>query len=74
MNGDDRIVYYGVNVPDLAKVQAGEYKVILTYTATAKLPPAPTLREATPNHFHIDREADKSQPNILMGTNLATAY
>ena len=72
MNGDDRVVYYGVNIPDITKIQAGEYKTTLTYTATAKIPPAPILQSITPDNFEIDSDSVKTVSLTLRGSNLTT--
>lgn len=72
VNGDDRAVYYGVNIPDITKIQAGEYKTTLTYTATAKIPPAPILQSITPDNFEIDSDSVKTVSLTLRGSNLTT--
>ena len=72
VNGDDRAVYYGVNIPDITKIQAGEYKTTLTYTATAKIPPAPILQSITPDNFEIDSDSVKTVSLTLKGSNLTT--
>ena len=72
VDGDDKFIYYGVNVPDATKIQAGEYKISLVYTATAKIPPAPILQSVTPGNYVVDTGYVKSIKVKLTGNNLST--
>ncbi len=68
---DTQNIYYGANVE--STLQAGEYSAHITYTATVKLPPAPTNLSVQPNQY----ELGSGEPNtitISATSGLASTY
>ena len=69
-SSDNQNIYYGANVEQFFR--AGTYSEEVVYTATVKLPAAPTNLSITPNSYEAD---GCSTPDVtITGTNLESAY
>ncbi len=68
---DMQNIYYGVNTEPT--LQAGEYSTTITYTATVKLPAAPTNLSVSPNSYELG-SGDSNTVTISAGSGLTSAY
>ena len=68
---DTQNIYYGVNTEPT--LQAGEYSTTITYTATVKLPAAPTNLSVSPNSYKLG-SGDANTVTISASSGLASAY
>ena len=68
---DMQNIYYGVNTEPT--LQAGEYSTTITYTATVKLPAAPTNLSVSPNSYKLG-SGDANTVTISAGSGLTSAY
>lgn len=68
---DTQNIYYGVNAEPT--LQAGEYSTTITYTATVKLPAAPTNLSVSPNSYELG-SGDANTVTISAGNGLTSAY
>ena len=69
---DSYPVYYGVKVDNPSQLLAGDYQTQVVYTATVKLPPAPTNLSASSTSYELGSGADSTV--TITGTNLASTY
>lgn len=76
--GYSQNVYFGVRVDNPTSLQAGNYSTQVVYTATAKLPPAPTITSTTPNTYELgsntNMNSNNRYPVTITGANLASTY
>ena len=68
---DMQNIYYGVNTEPT--LQAGEYSTTITYTATVKLPAAPTNLSVSPNSYKLG-SGDANTVTISADSGLTSAY
>ena len=68
---DMQNIYYGVNTEPT--LQAGEYSTTITYTATVKLPAAPTNLSVSPNSYGLG-SGDSNTVTISADSGLTSAY
>ena len=68
---DTQNIYYGANVEPT--LQAGEYSTTITYTATVKLPAAPTNLSVSPNSYELG-SGDSNTVTISAGSGLTSTY
>ena len=68
---DMQNIYYGVNTEPT--LQAGEYSTTITYTATVKLPAAPTNLSVSPNSYELG-SGDSNTVTISADSGLASTY
>lgn len=68
---DMQNIYYGVNTEPT--LQAGEYSTTITYTATVKLPAAPTNLSVSPNSYELG-SGDSNTVTISAGSGLTSTY
>ena len=68
---DTQNIYYGVNTEPT--LQAGEYLTTITYTATVKLPAAPTNLSVSPNSYKLG-SGDANTVTISANSGLTSAY
>ena len=68
---DMQNIYYGVNTEPT--LQAGEYSTTITYTATVKLPAAPTNLSVSPNSYELG-SGDANTVTISASSGLTSAY
>ena len=70
--GDAFRFYYGVRVDNPSELLAGDYQTEVVYTATVKLPPAPTNLSVQPNTYELG-SGENGQVTIN-GANLKSVY
>ena len=68
---DMQNIYYGVNTEPT--LQAGEYSTTITYTATVKLPAAPTNLSVSPNSYELG-SGGANTVTISAGSGLTSTY
>ena len=68
---DMQNIYYGVNTEPT--LQAGEYSTTITYTATVKLPAAPTNLSVSPNSYKLG-SGDANTVTISADSGLTSTY
>ena len=68
---DTQNIYYGVNTE--STLQAGEYSTTIVYTATVKLPAAPTNLSVSPNSYELG-SGGTNTVTISAGSGLTSAY
>ena len=69
-SSDNQNIYYGANVEQFFR--AGSYSEEVVYTATVKLPAAPTNLSITPNQYELGSNGNSTV--TIEGTNLASTY
>lgn len=68
---DTQNIYYGVNTEPT--LQAGEYSTTITYTATVRLPAAPTNLSVSPNSYELG-SGGANTVTISASSGLTSAY
>lgn len=73
-SGDTTTITYGARLDNFNQLPAGSYSTTVVYTATAVLPPAPTITKLEPNSYNLASANMAASKVTITGTNLATAY